>query len=145
MRLSPTRFAAALAPAVVMYACEAIESHAKQSPPPDLKTWTLDYLRAGVDVYRQVTIASDGTMVVNDSRGPVEHLEGRVSDGGVDSNYGWIELRIEDASAVPRDFSGKGHLRIDTNTITLRDVWFGTRKAPRRPDICELTFTRKQS
>ena len=56
---------------------------------------------------------------------------------------GSIEMHFENGMFVPSDFSGRGSLRINMNQLTLRKVWFGTKQAKKRPDICELTFTRK--
>jgi len=56
---------------------------------------------------------------------------------------GSIDFRAETGVATPRDFSGRGTLRIKVTQLTLRGVWLGTRAAAKRPDICELTFTKK--
>jgi hypothetical protein len=46
-------------------------------------------------------------------------------------------------SVLLRDLKPDGWFSINENTLTLRDVWFGTVQAAHAPDICELTFTRK--
>jgi len=63
----------------------------------------------------------------------------------INPDYGSIDFRIENASALARDFSGRGNVRINTNekTLQLFNVWFGTRTATQKPDICELTFKRR--
>ena len=55
---------------------------------------------------------------------------------------GAIRMRIEGGLFVPADFAGQGTVRINGNQMTLRGVWLGTRKAKRKPDMCELSFTR---
>ncbi len=44
---------------------------------------------------------------------------------------------------VPKDFAGEGTFRLDGKQLILRNVWFGTKQAKQKPDICELTFSRK--
>jgi hypothetical protein len=44
---------------------------------------------------------------------------------------------------VPQDFAGKGYFRLDGKQLILRNVWFGTKQVKQKPDICELTFSRK--
>jgi hypothetical protein len=56
---------------------------------------------------------------------------------------GSIQMHIDNGLFVPSDFSGHGSLRINKNQLTVRNVWFGTKQAKQKPDICELTFTRK--
>jgi hypothetical protein len=56
---------------------------------------------------------------------------------------GSIQMRIDNGLFVPSDFSGHGSVRINKNQLTVRNVWFGTKQAKQKPDICELTFTRK--
>jgi hypothetical protein len=71
-------------------------------------------------------------------------------DGGASSgrydifpDSGDIRMRIDNGGVVPPDFSGQGSFRINPNELTLRNIWFGTRQATRKPDICELTFAKK--
>ena len=54
-----------------------------------------------------------------------------------------IVMRIDNGLFVPGDFVGDGSYAIDARTLTFTHVWFGTKQAPHRPDVCELTFTRK--
>jgi hypothetical protein len=56
---------------------------------------------------------------------------------------GSIQMHIDNGLFVPSDFSGHGSVRINKNQLTVRNVWFGTRQAKQKPDICALTFTRK--
>jgi hypothetical protein len=55
----------------------------------------------------------------------------------------YIDMHIEGGLFVPSDFSGKGYFRMSGNQLTLRNVWLGTRRAKQKPDICELTFTKR--
>ena len=54
-----------------------------------------------------------------------------------------VHLRIDNGLFVPGDFAGDGVYRLTDRELTLTRVWFGTRRAKQKPDICELTFTRK--
>lgn len=56
--------------------------------------------------------------------------------------FSYIRMSFEPDGYVPRDFSGDGHYRIDGDLLVLQNIWLGTRQAKRKPDICELTFTR---
>ena len=56
---------------------------------------------------------------------------------------GKIKMRIDNGLFVPRDFSGDGKYAINGNQLTLTEAWLGTRQAKQKPDICELTFTKK--
>jgi hypothetical protein len=60
----------------------------------------------------------------------------------VESGTARIRMRIDNGLFVPRDFSGDGTYLIKGNELTLTGVWFGTKQAKQKPDICELTFTR---
>ena len=42
-----------------------------------------------------------------------------------------------------RHFAGNGHFTITATELTLQDIWLGTRQAPNKPHICELTFARE--
>jgi hypothetical protein len=44
---------------------------------------------------------------------------------------------------VPKDFAGEGRFRINMGQLTLQNVWFGTKQTKQKPDICELTFSKK--
>lgn len=72
----------------------------------------------------------------------VPDYRGRYNIG---SQYGSIEMHIENGLFVPSDFSGHGYFTFGTSgkELKLRKVWFGTKKAAQKPDICELTFTRQ--
>lgn len=59
------------------------------------------------------------------------------------SPAGRIALRIDNGLFVPTDFVGEGTYTLNGDTLVVTHVWFGTKQAPRRPDICELTFARK--
>jgi len=54
-----------------------------------------------------------------------------------------IRMQIVNGLFVPNDFSGTGTYAISGNALTLTGVWFGTRRATHKPDICELTFTKR--
>jgi hypothetical protein len=61
----------------------------------------------------------------------------------IDAVGGRITMRIDNGLFVPRDFAGDGTYALEGNALTLTHVWFGTKQAAHRPDICELTFARK--
>jgi hypothetical protein len=61
----------------------------------------------------------------------------------VDTTAGRVSLRVDNGLFVPRDFSGDGMYVINGDSLTLTGIWFGTKAAKQKPDICELTFTRK--
>ena len=54
-----------------------------------------------------------------------------------------IQLVFENGVHSPRDFAGDGNFIIDDNKLVLRKLWLGTYSAKQKPDICEMTFTRK--
>jgi hypothetical protein len=54
-----------------------------------------------------------------------------------------IRMRADYGLFMPPDFAGNGGYRISGNELTLTGIWLGTRQAKHKPDICELTFTRK--
>ncbi len=56
---------------------------------------------------------------------------------------GSIRMRSTSPLVRLRDFSGDGRFRVNGTELTLMNIWLGTRDAPKKPDICELTFTRK--
>ena len=58
----------------------------------------------------------------------------------VSSSY--IRMTFESGIFTPRDFSGEGYFQIKGNKLDLRNIWLGTKRAERKPDICELEFTR---
>jgi hypothetical protein len=62
---------------------------------------------------------------------------------GLFPESGSVRMRIDSGISVPPDFSGQGSFRVTTNQLTFRNVWFGTKQATHKPDICELTFTRQ--
>jgi hypothetical protein len=55
---------------------------------------------------------------------------------------GSIQFTYDTGLVHPTDFAGAGTFEIADEQLTLKHVWFGTRKATRKPDICELTFVR---
>lgn len=55
----------------------------------------------------------------------------------------YLSLKFERGIVNPRDFAGKGHFTITATELTLQDIWLGTRQAPKKPNICELTFARE--
>lgn len=57
---------------------------------------------------------------------------------------GSIQFTVPPPAPTPRDFAGDGSFQIAAGQLTLKRVWLGTRTAPRRPDLCDLTFSRKQ-
>jgi hypothetical protein len=61
----------------------------------------------------------------------------------VEPRAGRIQMQIDNGLFVPHDFAGSGAYAITGNTLTLTGVWFGTKQARQKPDICELTFTRR--
>jgi hypothetical protein len=60
-----------------------------------------------------------------------------------DAAHGYLGLRFERGIINPRDFAGDGHFTITATELTLHDIWLGTRQAPKKPNICELTFARE--
>jgi hypothetical protein len=56
---------------------------------------------------------------------------------------GAIDLHTVGGSFIPRDFAGTGHLSIKRDTLTLHNVWLGTRQALHKPDVCHLIFARQ--
>lgn len=58
--------------------------------------------------------------------------------------YGTMEFTMENGLVHPRDVSGRGSFRLRGGQLTLSGVWFGTRTARHKPDICELTFARRR-
>jgi hypothetical protein len=56
---------------------------------------------------------------------------------------GAFHVNLPPGVAPPRDFTADGSFQIAQDQLTLKTVWLGTRVAPQRPDICELTFGRK--
>ncbi len=56
---------------------------------------------------------------------------------------GALRMRSNPFFTTLRDFSGQGTFRINRAELTLVNVWLGTRQAPQKPDICELTFKKK--
>jgi len=53
-----------------------------------------------------------------------------------------IHMSFESGIYTPRDFSGDGYSWVNGDKLVLKNVWLGTYKAKRKPDICEMTFTR---
>ncbi len=62
----------------------------------------------------------------------------------LDAARGGIHLLVGSASP-PRDFTSDGTFRLAHNQLTLKEAWLGTRVARQKPDICELTFSRKSN
>lgn len=56
---------------------------------------------------------------------------------------GYLSLKFERGIVNPRHFAGNGHFTITATELTLQDIWLGTRQAPNKPNICELTFARE--
>jgi len=56
---------------------------------------------------------------------------------------GAIHVAFPPGVPAPRDFNGDGSFQIAQDTLTLKNLWLGTRTASHKPDICELTFERK--
>jgi hypothetical protein len=56
---------------------------------------------------------------------------------------GAIHMRADLSPDAPKDFSGEGTFGLSEGTLTLRNIWLGTKQAKQRPDVCELTFTRR--
>jgi hypothetical protein len=56
---------------------------------------------------------------------------------------GALSMRSTSPLMTLRDFSGQGRFRIAGAELTLINIWLGTRQAPHKPDICELTFTKQ--
>ena len=59
-----------------------------------------------------------------------------------DRQAGTIDLVIEHGNFVPNDFVGRGTATVAGDTLTLRRVRLGTKRAKSRPAVCELTFVR---
>jgi hypothetical protein len=55
---------------------------------------------------------------------------------------GGIEFTLDDGADPPRDFSGNGTFAFDGGRLLLRGIWFGTRAAAQKPDVCEIEFVR---
>ena len=88
-----------------------------------------------------LTFRDDGTFDVTwPGGGARPTYRGRYT---LNPRFGMIQVSAAPATTPPRDFAGDGSFQIAQRQLTLKRVWLGTRKAPRRPDICELTFTRK--
>lgn len=73
---------------------------------------------------------------------PVPDYDGHYS---IDAAAHRIHMRVDNGLFVPRDFSGDGTYSISGDQLVLTGIWFGTKQAASKPDICELTFTRKQT
>ena len=56
---------------------------------------------------------------------------------------GAIQFSVPPPVPAPREFAGDGAFRLAGNQLTLSRVWLGTSMVPRRPEICDLTFSRK--
>jgi hypothetical protein len=98
----------------------------------------------------RLTFQPDGTFTVT-WRGGGAHTTG-IPHGFVPDYHGryeafaesgYVALKYEGGIVNPRDFSGNGHFAITAEQLVLRDIWLGTRQVPKKPDICELTFTRE--
>jgi hypothetical protein len=61
----------------------------------------------------------------------------------VTASTGALSMRSRNPLVNLRDFSGEGRFRIDGAELTLTNIWLGTRQAPHKPEVCELTFARK--
>ena len=59
-----------------------------------------------------------------------------------DVRAGAIELKRGQGNFTPSDFDGHGSFEVNGDVLVLRDVWFGTKTAKRKPDVCALTFAR---
>jgi hypothetical protein len=53
---------------------------------------------------------------------------------------GGIEFTLEEGTEPPRDFSGRGTFKLDGDRLLLHGIWFGTRTATHKPDVCEIAF-----
>ncbi len=71
------------------------------------------------------------------------HYEVYPENGYLSMKYNEPNPQYDRAILIPRDFSGAGHFTIMGNQLTLHNIWLGTREAKKKPDICELTFTRE--
>lgn len=54
----------------------------------------------------------------------------------------YIHMSYERGIYTPRDFSGDGTFQLNGDKLDLQNIWLGTKLAKKRPDICELEFTR---
>jgi len=98
----------------------------------------------------ELVFNADGTFSVTwrgggAATGDVAHVvvpdyQGRYT---VDASAGGVRMQIANGLFVPQDFAGNGAYTISGNDVTFTGVWFGTRQAKRKPDICELTFTKQ--
>jgi len=98
----------------------------------------------------ELSFRSDGAFTVTwrgggAHTGDIPHLfipdyEGRYE---VAAAHGYLSLKFERGIVNPRDFAGNGHFTVTATELTLHDIWLGTRQAPKKPDICELTFARE--
>ncbi len=55
----------------------------------------------------------------------------------------YLSFKFTEGIVNPRDFSGDGHFAINDDQLTLKNIWLGTHQVPKKPNICELTFTRE--
>jgi hypothetical protein len=97
-----------------------------------------------------LTLGADGTFAITWLGGgarttgiPHVSLPDYGGTYAIDAARGAMHLRLPSGVAPPRDFAGDGSFQIAQGKLTLKNIWPGTRTAPRRPDICELTFDRK--
>lgn len=111
---------------------------ADQMDPP------IERLEFEADGRFSVTWRGGGAHVYDDPSGARPHTTIPDYSGHYDIDFdrGRIRLTFESGIHAPRDFAGDGFFRIDGDTLSLTRVWLGTFAARRRPDVCELNFSR---
>lgn len=113
------------------------------TPVPQLAPGDID---AAIDT---LAFKNDGSFSVTWPGGPrttgVPHVQvpdyyGRYT---LEPAQGYFQMRIEGGRFIPTDVVNKGQFGIADGTLIIRNAWFGTKQARKKPDICELTFVRK--
>jgi len=99
----------------------------------------IDALQFRADGRFEVTWPGGGAYTIGIPHIPVPDYAGRYTLVPAEAA---IDLHVTGGLVAPRDFSGNGRFRVAADTLTLENVWLGTRQAKQKPDICELTFVR---
>ena len=102
---------------------------------------TIDELVFRADGTYSITWQGGGARTTDVPHATIPDLTGRYT---ARPQTGGIEFTHEDAGVFhPSDFSGTGTFQVAGGQLTIKNVWFGTRRAAHRPDICALTFVRR--
>jgi hypothetical protein len=131
-------------------AVKTIEGHWKQSGwkacdeqanlRADALDVPLDDLVFRADGTFSATWQGSGASKKGDPAVRLEDLRGTFT---LDAPAGAIHLRLAAGMSAPKDFDGDGTFAVAKDQLMLKSVWLGTKSAPARPPICELTFTKK--